>query len=261
MVWSAPPTSSATADLVWPQSAAQCSAVALPDGAGAVGPPPTDRRRTGRAEGAPVDVLGVHVGARADELPDDRVMAVERRHHHGGPSIPAARRGTAGGGEPRPAVHPRIGYPQSPTPLHGGMAGVPGGSRIGFFFKTPEMPTKKGSGRVLAYSVSTGIPPAAVPPSKSATTASGKRRARRTTPARTNPRFGTRVGRAYSSVSRRSSGRLPALAASSRSSCIYRHVKMPGWRLRSRNQGAGVDATEPQQHAHWRRPLNSKFRD
>ena len=29
------------------------------------------------------------------------------------------------------------------------------------FFKTPEMPTKKGSGRVLAYSVSTGIPPAA----------------------------------------------------------------------------------------------------
>jgi hypothetical protein len=29
------------------------------------------------------------------------------------------------------------------------------------FFKTPEMPTKKGLGRVLAYSVSTGIPPAA----------------------------------------------------------------------------------------------------
>ena len=187
-------------------------------------------------------------------------MAVVRRSHQGGHSIPAARRGMAGGGEPRPAVHPRIGYPQSPIPLHGGMAGVPGGSRIGFF-KTPEMPTKKGSGRVLAYSVSTGIPPAAVPPSKSATTASGKRRARRTTPARTNPKFGTRVGRAYESVERRISGRLPALAASLRSSCIERHENRPGWRLRSRNQGAGVDATEPQQHAHWRRPLNSKFRD
>ena len=48
MVWSAPPTSSATAALVQPLPAAQCSAVALPDGAGAVGPPPTDRRRTGR---------------------------------------------------------------------------------------------------------------------------------------------------------------------------------------------------------------------
>ena len=87
-------------------------------------------------------------------------MVVARRKHHGGVSKPAARRGMAGGGEPRPAVHPRIGYPQSPIPLHGGMAGVPGGSRISFF-KTPEMPTKKGSGRVLAYSVSTGIPPAA----------------------------------------------------------------------------------------------------
>ena len=29
------------------------------------------------------------------------------------------------------------------------------------FLKTPEMPTKKGLGRVLAYSVRTGIPPAA----------------------------------------------------------------------------------------------------
>ena len=107
-----------------------------------------------------MDALGVHVGARVDELPDDRVMVSERRPHQGGVSKPAARRGTAGGGEPRPAVHPRIGYPQSPIPLHGGMAGVPGGSLIGFF-KTPEMPTKRGLGRVLAYSVSTGIPPAA----------------------------------------------------------------------------------------------------
>ncbi len=32
---------------------------------------------------------------------------------------------------------------------------------MGSFFKTPEMPTKRGLGRVLAYSVSTRILPAA----------------------------------------------------------------------------------------------------
>jgi hypothetical protein len=56
---------------------------------------------------------------------------------------------------------PRIGYAQQPIPVQLVWLGVPGGSRRGLFFKTPEMPTKKGFGRVLAYSVSTGIPPAA----------------------------------------------------------------------------------------------------
>ena len=39
--------------------------------------------------------------------------------------------------------------------------GSRGAAAEGSLFKTPEMPTKKGLGRVLAYSVSTGIPPAA----------------------------------------------------------------------------------------------------
>ncbi len=92
MVWSAPPTSSGTADLVWPFHAAQCSAVSLPDGAGAIGkvgaattPPDGPRGR-----GAPVAaVLGVQVGARGDELLDVLVIAVARRKHQGGAPIPA----------------------------------------------------------------------------------------------------------------------------------------------------------------------------
>ncbi len=51
-VWSAPPTSSATADLVQPCHAAWCSAVDLPDGAGAIGTVGDRRgRRSGRGEG------------------------------------------------------------------------------------------------------------------------------------------------------------------------------------------------------------------
>jgi hypothetical protein len=52
MVWSAPPTSSATADLVEPLRAAMCSAVDLPDGAGATSTVGDKQgRRTGRGEG------------------------------------------------------------------------------------------------------------------------------------------------------------------------------------------------------------------
>ena len=39
--------------------------------------------------------------------------------------------------------------------------GSRGAAAEGSFFRTPEMPTKKGLGRVPAYSVSTRIPPAA----------------------------------------------------------------------------------------------------
>jgi hypothetical protein len=50
-VRSAPPTSSATADLVQPLAAAQCSAVHLPDGAGAIGYSRRTNNAAGRADG------------------------------------------------------------------------------------------------------------------------------------------------------------------------------------------------------------------
>ncbi len=86
MLWSAPATSSATADLVQPLIAALCSAVNLPDGAPSAA---ADNAPNGPREGAPAEAviaLGVHVGARVDELLDDRVMAIVRRMHQGGVS-------------------------------------------------------------------------------------------------------------------------------------------------------------------------------
>jgi hypothetical protein len=66
MVWSAPPTSSATADSVEPFHAAQCSAVDLPDGAGAIGTVGDRRgRRTGRGEWAHPPLFLVFTSARA----------------------------------------------------------------------------------------------------------------------------------------------------------------------------------------------------
>ena len=49
----------------------------------------------------------------------------------------------------------------APNPVQRVWLGSRGAAAWGSFLKTPEIPTKKGSGRVLAYSVSTRIPPAA----------------------------------------------------------------------------------------------------
>ena len=92
MVWSAPPTSSATADLVQHLRAAMCSAVDLPDGArrNRQSRRPTNVAGRAAGKGAPVSAaLGVQVGARDDELLDDRVIVVARRIHQGGAPIPA----------------------------------------------------------------------------------------------------------------------------------------------------------------------------
>ena len=60
-------------------------------------PPPTTRR----TEGAPAAALSVvHVGARADELLDDRVIVIGRCPHQGADSTPA-HGGACGGGWPR----------------------------------------------------------------------------------------------------------------------------------------------------------------
>jgi hypothetical protein len=69
-----------------------CSAVHLPDGAGAVGAPSAaadDAAGRAAGKGAPADVLGVQVGARAEQLLDDRVTVVVRRLYQGGVPIPA----------------------------------------------------------------------------------------------------------------------------------------------------------------------------
>ena len=136
-VWSAPPTSSATADLVQPLHAAMCSAVFLPDGArrNRRSRRPTTSPDGPRGKGAPVAAaLGVQVGARGDEPRDDRVMAVVRRPHHGGVPIPAARRGMAAGVSPDQRIPLAFGTRSKPIPVHVGMAGGPGGQPHWLFF-------------------------------------------------------------------------------------------------------------------------------
>jgi hypothetical protein len=56
--------------------------VRLPDGAGAVGVPPAaadDAAGRAAGKGALEDVLGVQVGARVEQLLDDRGMVLEHR--------------------------------------------------------------------------------------------------------------------------------------------------------------------------------------
>jgi hypothetical protein len=102
---SAPPTSSSAATPMQPLTAARCSAVHLRTGRARLHrrhhrPPPTTAQDS-NAKGAPAAVLGVHVGAGAEQRCDDRAIAIGRRNHQRRHSIPA-HGGADRGGEPRP---------------------------------------------------------------------------------------------------------------------------------------------------------------
>ena len=96
---------------------------------------PTRSPDGAEGKGAPAAAaLGVQVGARDDELLDDRVMAVFRRHHQGGAPKPAH------GGAWRRGRAPISGYPShrvraAAHPSPAGTAGGPGGQpqRVRFF--------------------------------------------------------------------------------------------------------------------------------
>jgi hypothetical protein len=66
--------------------------------------------------GAPaVVVLGVHFGARDDELLDDRVTVVEHRIHQGGVPIPAHGGAFAAGVSPDQRIPLALGTRSNPT--------------------------------------------------------------------------------------------------------------------------------------------------
>jgi hypothetical protein len=93
-----------------------------------------DHRRTGRGEGRTRCCSwcsGRRARRRASRRSRDGRCAphTSRRCTHS-----CARRRNCGGGEPRSAHTPRIGYAQQPIPVHEVGLGVPGGSCGGFVF-------------------------------------------------------------------------------------------------------------------------------
>ncbi len=146
-----------------PLFAAMCSAVALPDGAGtaAIGVAVGHRHAPNAPQkGAPAGVLGVHIGARAEQRRDDRVVVIERRPHQRCHSRPA-HGGAGGGGEPRSIRVPSYGNSQPlPDPEYtpGSRGAAPQNNK-----QPPEWPTRKGFWRVRAYSEHRPLP---TPPSR-----------------------------------------------------------------------------------------------
>jgi hypothetical protein len=89
-----------------------------------------------RGMGAPaVVVLGVQVGARDDELLDDRVMVVGCRKHQGGGPIPAHGQGIAAGVSPDQRIPIASSTRSNPSQFSGYGWGSRGAAAEGSFFK------------------------------------------------------------------------------------------------------------------------------
>ena len=90
--------------------------------------PPTTRRTAPTANGAPVVVLGVHVGKRAEQRCDGRAIVIHRRIDQRRLSTPA-HGGAGGGGEPpTDQRYPRTGT-RSPYPTRGYTPGSRGAAQ------------------------------------------------------------------------------------------------------------------------------------
>ncbi len=179
MVWSAPPTSSATADLVWPLNAAKCSAVHLPDGARRNRQSRRPTNAAGRAEGNGRTRMGLWCSGRRARRRAARRSCDGRsaRHTSRRCTHPCARRGMAAGVSPDQRIPLTLGTRSNPSQSMRYGWRSRGAAAEGSSSKLRRCRVKMDSGEfwhtlsVLAYR------PPLVPPSKSATTASVKRRA------------------------------------------------------------------------------------